>query len=141
MEFLENSLTYEQYDKLRTSVGWNNFPEEQAKITLVNSAHILSVMENGRAVAMARLIGDGMYYVIVDVVVDPVYQKKGIGTTLINKMLQYIENNLPIEGRISVQLIAEKGKESFYQQFGFKMIPHEYCGSGMQKVIYNKQDK
>ena len=25
---------------------------------------------------MARLIGDGMYYVIVDVVVEPAYQKR-----------------------------------------------------------------
>ncbi len=25
---------------------------------------------------MARLVGDGMYYVIVDLVVEPVYQKK-----------------------------------------------------------------
>lgn len=34
-----------------------------------------------------------------------------------------------------VELIAEKGKEDFYLKKGFKLIPHEYCGSGMRKVI------
>lgn len=27
----------------------------------------------------------------------------------------------------SDKLIAEKGKESFYEKLGFKFIPHEFC--------------
>ena len=34
-----------------------------------------------------------------------------------------------------LNMIAEKGKEDFYIKKGFKIIPHEYCGSGMRKVI------
>ena len=41
----------------------------------------------------------------------------------------------PVGGRSSIQLIAEKGKESFYEKLGFKSIPHEFCGSAMRKVI------
>lgn len=48
MEYKENILVYEDYCNLRESVG------------------------------MGRLIGDGMYYMIVDVVVQPDYQKQGI---------------------------------------------------------------
>lgn len=44
-----------------------------------------------------------------------------------------------IGGRVSIQLIAEKGKEGFYEKMGFKKIPHENCGSGMRKVIYNSE--
>lgn len=33
-------------------------------------------------------------------------------------------------------VIAEKRKEAFYETLGFKRIPHEFCGSGMRKVIY-----
>ena len=29
MEYRENSLTYQEYVSLRSSVGWNNFAEEQ----------------------------------------------------------------------------------------------------------------
>ena len=32
----------------------------------------------------------------------------------------------------------EKGKETFYQKMGFKLIPHDYCGSCMRKVFINK---
>lgn len=40
---------------------------------------------------MGRLIGDGMYFLIVDVVVHPVFQKCGIGTNIMNMLLKYVE--------------------------------------------------
>ena len=50
-------------------------------------------------------------------------------------LLEYVDNRTLIGGRSSVQLIAELGKEEFYLKKGFKLIPHEFCGSGMRKVI------
>ena len=81
------------------------------------------------------MIGDGMYFLIADIVVCPEFQKRGIGTNIINMLLKYVEDNTPAGGRSSIQLIAEKGKEPFYEKLGFKLIPHEFCGSGMRKVI------
>ncbi len=140
MQYLKNELTYEQYKILRESVGWYNFSEEQARNALENSIYVLSVMENDKTIAMARLIGDGMYYIIADVVVMPEFQKREIGSSLINKLLEYVQVNIPAGGRVSVQLIAEKGKEKFYQRFGFKKMPRENCGSGMRKVIYGRTE-
>ena len=73
---------------------------------------------------------------IVDVVVHPVFQKCGIGTNIMNMLLKYVEKKTPTGGRSSVQLVAEKGKEPFYEKLGFKTIPNEFCGSGMRKVIH-----
>ena len=84
---------------------------------------------------MGRLIGDGIYYLIVDVVVRPEYQGQGIGSKIIDMLLEYVEENTPSGGRSSVQLVAEKGKEAFYLNKGFKLIPHEFCGSGMRKIV------
>lgn len=50
-------------------------------------------------------------------------------------LVEFVEKETPIEGRSSIQLIAEKGMEKFYIRKGFKLIPHEYCGSGMRKII------
>ena len=50
-------------------------------------------------------------------------------------MIEYVYKETPVGGRSSIQLIAEKGKESFYEKLGFKFIPHEFCGSAMRKVI------
>ena len=84
---------------------------------------------------MSRLLGDGLYFLIVDVIVSPEYQKKGIGSRIIDMLIEYVDKETPVGGRSSIQLIAEKGKEAFYIKKGFKLIPHEYCGSGMRKVI------
>ncbi len=81
------------------------------------------------------MTGDGLYYLIVDIVVQPDHQKKGIGSTIIDMMIDYVDRETPIGGRSSVQLTAEKGKETFYEKRGFKLIPHEHCGSGMRKII------
>ncbi|MBO5228729.1 MAG: GNAT family N-acetyltransferase [Lachnospiraceae bacterium] len=135
MEYRENNLTYQDYISLRSSVGWHNFAEEQVSNSIGNSLYSITVVENDRVVAMGRLIGDGIYYLIVDVVVKPEFQGMGIGSKIIDMLLAYVDNRTPIGGRSSVQLIAEKGKEEFYIKKGFKLIPHEFCGSGMRKII------
>ena len=135
MEYLRNELTYEDYVSLRSSVGWNNFAEQQVATSINNAILNLTVVQDDKAIAMGRLIGDGIYYLIVDVVVRPEYQGQGIGSTIIDMFLEYVEVHTPAGGRASVQLIAEKGKEDFYMNKGFKVIPHEFCGSGMRKII------
>ena len=50
-------------------------------------------------------------------------------------IIEYVDKTTPVGGRSSIQLIAEKGKETFYEKMGFKIIPHEFCGSGMRKFI------
>ena len=85
---------------------------------------------------MGRLIGDGLYYMIIDIIVHPAYQKNGVGSQIINMIIKYVDDETPVNGRSSIQLIAEKGKETLYQKMGFKLIPHDYCGSCMRKVIH-----
>lgn len=135
MEYCENSLTFQDYVSLRNSVGWNNFAEEQVSNSVNNSIYNITVVDNNKTIAMGRLIGDGVYFLIVDIVVNPEFQGMGIGSKIIDMLLTYVENKTPIGGRSSIQLIAEQGKEEFYIKKGFKLIPHEFCGSGMRKVI------
>lgn len=135
MEYCENSLTYQEYVSLRSSVGWNNFAEEQVSNSISKSIYNITVVDDNRTIAMGRLIGDGIYYLIVDIVVNPEFQGNGIGSKIIDMLLAYVDDRTPIGGRSSVQLIAEQGKEEFYIKKGFKLIPHEFCGSGMRKII------
>lgn len=135
MEYIENSLTYDDYVTLRSSVGWSNFSEEQAMKCVENSLYDIIAVKDNCTIGMGRLIGDGVYYMIVDIVVKPDCQGKGVGSGILDMLLNYVDRNTPSGGRSSVQLIAEKGKEDFYIKKGFKMIPHEFCGSGMRKII------
>lgn len=93
MEYRENALSYEDYYTLRKSVGWNTFSKEQAKNALNNSLYTVTAVENKKTAAMGRLIGDGQYYMIVDVIVHPDYQKQKIGTSILNMLLTYVHNH------------------------------------------------
>ncbi len=135
MRYMENVLCYEDYSKLRESVGWMLFSKEQTQMALMNSLYTVIAVKDSQTVGMGRLTGDGMYYMIVDIVVQPNYQKQGIGTKIVNMIIEFVDKETPNGGRSSIQLIAEKGKETFYEKIGFKIIPHEFCGSGMRKVI------
>mgnify|MGYP005748167397 CR=1 FL=1 len=135
MDYKENTLSYDDYCRIRQSVGWTNFSKTQTEKSLEKSLYTVVANSDGQAVGMGRLIGDGMYYMIVDIVVLPTYQKMGIGSTILNMIVDYVNRETPVGGRSSIQLIAEKGKEKFYEKRGFKVIPHEFCGSGMRKVI------
>ena len=135
MEYIENNLTYEDYVALRTSVGWWNLGEQQTREGVGNSAYTITATDNGQAVGMGRVIGDGLYFLIADVVVRPEYQGRGIGSQIMDKLLAYAEEQTPVGGRVSVQLLSDVGKEGFYIKKGFRQLPHEYCGSGMRKVI------
>ncbi|RHP34831.1 GNAT family N-acetyltransferase [Lachnotalea sp. AF33-28] len=136
MEYKENMLCYEDYYRLRESVNWLNFSEQQTQKALNSSLYTVIAVENNQTIGMGRLIGDGLYYMIVDIIVHPAYQKNGVGSQIINMIIKYVDDETPINGRSSIQLIAEKGKETFYQKMGFKLIPHDFCGSGMRKVIH-----
>lgn len=136
MNYQENSLTYEEYCSLRESVGWKNFPKIQIQEILKRSLYTVVAYKNYQAVGMGRLIGDGLYYAIVDVVVRPDCQQMGIGSKIFEMIVEYVDRQTPVGGRTSVQLIAEKGKEAFYEKRGFQIIPHKFCGSGMRKIIH-----
>lgn len=130
----ENDLSLADYFRLRESVGWRNF-EEQAAGALAGSSYVVAARKRGETVGMGRVIGDGLYFNIVDVVVCPRYQGKGVGSAILGRLLAYIERTLPPGGRASVWLISEAGREPFYERLGFKRIPHEHCGSGMRRIL------
>lgn len=135
MTYTEKEISYADYVRLRESVNWNNFFKEQTEKCLKNTLYSIEVIDNDSIIGMGRLIGDGMYYMMVDIIVEPSYQGKGIGSNIVNKLIEYVHRETPVGGRSSILLVAEKGKESFYEKLGFQFIPHGFCGSAMRKVI------
>ena len=53
-------LCYEDYYRLRKSVDWLNFSEQQAQKALDRSLYTVIAVENDQTVGMGRLIGDGL---------------------------------------------------------------------------------
>ena len=58
-EYRENELCYEDYRALRTLAGWETHSEEQTRRALAAALYDVTAVEDGRAVAMGRLVGTG----------------------------------------------------------------------------------
>lgn len=120
LKIKHNELTAEEFISLWESV-WDGAPSlEQTKLAMQNTVFRVSVYDGDKAIAMARMIGDmGLCYYIKDVVVHPEYQGKGIGRTLINELLKYINDNGIKGTNVFVELAAVPNKMPFYEKFGF----------------------
>ncbi|SHO46045.1 GNAT family N-acetyltransferase [Anaerocolumna xylanovorans] len=133
---LKHSLTVEDYNAVRKSVGWKEIPSKQAKRGLSNTYYLTAAVIDGQTAGMARLISDGGYVAyIADVIVNPEYQGQGIGRMILNDIMDYIKNTLSQGEQVMVILVAAKGKEEFYEKFGFIKRPNEEYGAGMTLLL------
>ncbi len=75
---------------------------------------------NDEVIGMGRLVGDGvMYWYLQEIIVLPEFQGKGIGTRIVDRLLEYIKDNTPPGTFVSIGLTAATGKDTFYEKFGF----------------------
>ena len=134
-----NELSVQDYNLLRTVVGWGAIKENRAKTGLENSAFIITAHLGESTIGMARVISDGGYVAyIADVVVHPDYQGQGIGRAMMTQVEKYIDSLLEEDHLIYSCLLAAKGKEEFYNKFGFITRPNESSGAGMVRLRYYK---
>ena len=131
--FIYNTfLSVEDYCELRSSVGWTPIIEEQAKSGLEHSDFVISCQENNHIVGCARVFWDKGYIAyLADVMVKPAYQGQGIGKQLVTECIQYIDSQLKDGWKIKIVIVSAKGKEAFYEQFGFSTRPNGREGAGM----------
>lgn len=74
-------ITIKDVNELRKSVKWKTFEAKQISTMLKNSLAIISVYDHDKCIAMARLIGDGTYDFIVDVIVHPIIKDNELDMT------------------------------------------------------------
>ena len=68
---------------------------------------------------------------IHDVMFTPKYQNKKIGSQIMDKLLEKV-NQIKVDNpNLRVCLGASKGKEKFYERFGFIIRENANLGSGM----------
>lgn len=132
----DHDLNVTDYNNLRALVGWGMLPEKQAQAGLNRSDFVIAAKEGERTVGMSRVLTDGgCVALILDVVVHPEYQGKGIGRVLMQSVMNYINDNMSQGEESHICLMAAKGKEGFYKKFGFEERPNENRGSGMTQWI------
>lgn len=132
----DHELSAKDYAFLRKVVGWNEITETQAKRGIDNTTFLITAKENGKTIAMARLLFDyGYTAYISDVIVLPEYQGHGIGKHMMEEIFCFVNENSISGEYISYFLQAAAGKEGFYHKFGFVSRPNNELGAGMTKRI------
>ena len=128
-----NNLTAREYCDLRAAVGWQPIPEDQAHSGLEHSDFVIACREGETIVGCARIFWDKGYIAyLADVMVKPAYQKQGIGKKMVEECISYIDRQLKEGWRIKIVIVSAKGKEPFYEKFGFALRPNDHDGAGMQ---------
>lgn len=128
------SPTVAEFLTLRSRVEWGDLEANLAEKSLNNSLFHVIVRHENQLVGMGRVVGDGaMYFYIQDVVVDPSYQKMGIGAALMDKIEGYL-SDVTSQGS-TIGLLAAQGKEAFYSRYGYTLRPNNTLGHGMCKFI------
>lgn len=118
---IDDNLTVEEYNNILNIIGWKKPSERLLQISLTKGMNVKYVVDS-KTVGMARFVTDGGYAgLIMDVVVIPDYQGKGIGKKMIERLLERIKENLIDDEEMMIQLLAAPGKSSFYEKFGFKV--------------------
>jgi GNAT superfamily N-acetyltransferase len=115
----ERLPTVEQFRSLRAAAGMSTRSREAVERGLPNSLFgVVAVHEErGDVVGMARVVGDdGTVFHVCDMAVHPDHQRRGLGTRLMESVLDYVEETAPPEAYVN--LMADV--DGFYEQFGFE---------------------
>ena len=111
--------TVEDYCRLRIAAGLTARIENAARLGLPNTVVGVVVRNAGRAIGIGRAIGDGLFYQLVNIAVDPAHQGRGLGKSIVSALMAELKRIAPAEAYIS--LIADGEANRLYSQYGFTM--------------------
>jgi GNAT superfamily N-acetyltransferase len=110
------------------STGWNSeyrLDKQQLCEAIRHSWHVVAAYSDGVLVGFGRVISDGILHaLIVDVIVLPEYQLKGIGRAIMDRLV----NECRSRNIRDIQLFCAKGKTVFYEKLGFNRRPDDAPG-------------
>jgi len=124
--------------KVRDTTNFRKYSYDDINLGLKNSLFVVGIYYKNEIIGISRIIGDGKTaFIIKDLVVVPKYQRQKIGEMLMAEIFKYLDANATNYAYIG--LMSTKGKESFYEKFGFMRRPNETMGSGMI-MYYEKKN-
>jgi len=109
-----------EHAALAAAVGWHDHFDEHLRAASLRAslAGVVCLDADGRAVGMARAVGDGLQYAYIqDVIVHPEHADRGIATTLVRRLLQLLRPTTDAE--LFVGLFASEDAVGVYESLGF----------------------
>lgn len=109
------AVDWERVVDLFRAVGWRDREREEVKRAFERSSFSAFAFEGDELVGFGRTVDDGRYYAsIVDVVVAPAWQRRGIGRAIVQELQRRLE------GYLMVTLVAAPEVREFYRRLGWE---------------------
>jgi ribosomal protein S18 acetylase RimI-like enzyme len=121
----------DEYCALRRRAGLSEFSADAACAGLAGSWHAVCVREDGILLAMGRVVGDGgCFFQIVDIAVDPDWQRRGLGLRVMQALVAALRQRAPRGALVS--LLADGPARHLYERFGFRPSAPDSIGMMMR---------
>ena len=117
---------------LYEAVGWSNYYEHPEILSKAYAGSLctLAAYEEGKLIGLIRAVGDGHSILFVqDILVYPEFQRRGIGTALMQALLQ----RYPHMYQIELATDTSDKNIAFYKSLGFQPL-HEIGCCGFMKM-------
>jgi GNAT superfamily N-acetyltransferase len=111
--------TPDEHRALAVSVDWeDHFDWPSIAVSLERSTFGAVITHEGTAVAMGRIVGDGIhYFYLQDVIVHPDHSDQGLATQLTERLLRRVADSAPAEAFVG--LFASDEAIPVYESAGF----------------------
>jgi ribosomal protein S18 acetylase RimI-like enzyme len=119
--------------KLYNDNGWSNYTKDEKSLFkgIKNSLFSFAAYDGETLVGLIRVVGDGYTIIYIqDILVLNQYQRQGIGTNLIHKVL----NKYNKVRQICLTTDLTEKQKKFYEKCGFT----QYDNKDLAGFIYNK---
>jgi GNAT superfamily N-acetyltransferase len=122
------------YMVLFETTGWNTMYRatvEDLERSISNSWYRIAAYDGDRLVGFGRVVSDGVLYAMIyDLIVDPSFQGRGIGSTILQGLMDQCRR----AGIREIQLFSAQGKSDFYKKRGFEERPVDGPGMRFKKL-------
>jgi ribosomal protein S18 acetylase RimI-like enzyme len=115
------------YLRLRDIAGLSPFTPSAAEVGLAGTYFGVSILFEETIVGMGRIVGDGgLFCQIVDIAVDPDYQGRGQGFSVMSALMEHPKKYAPPSAHVS--LLADVPAHKLYEKIGFATTAPQSIG-------------
>jgi GNAT superfamily N-acetyltransferase len=110
-------ISWAEAAALFAAVGWGSRDPSEVRAAFNRSTFKAFAFEGGELVGFGRTIDDGRFYAtLVDVVVSPAHQRRGVGRAIVEDIQSRMQ------GFLVVTLIATTDVQPFYEKLGWRRL-------------------
>ncbi len=125
--------TLAEYRTLIETVGWGRYSNPaNARKAIAGPLYMAVAEHRGKAIGAGAVLGDGAsFFYIKDLMVLPKWQKKGVGTAIMDALFARLDKHAPNKALIT--LFTGKNLKGYYERYGFRGPETYLYGMAMRR--------